>query len=506
MLLTPTPTRTVARNHWPPSSEPYVPAPHPNRSAIRHSERSEPDVRWLRRGLPMSNTVGLSRRGFLAGVAGTVGITLLAACSGAQAPAANVGSAPTSAPAAGGTTRKQLLFWGREQFLPESNDYLTESVKLAGQKGNFDVSVQLFSNDEHPQKEVVAMESGVVPDVTYTYAPALWDQNGYAMDVQALYDEIGKTGGGWLPLAEGSSKTAAGKRISVPMNNEPWIMQLRNDKFAEARFSLPLKTWDEMIAAFQKVNKPAENFYAFDGQMTEADWVGNCLQFMWSFGGRLFDKEGTPTINTPQNIAGVKAYTDLFKNKMMPAGVVSQKASGNNEAWLSKQVAAVSNPGSIVLAMRDSDKDLLSKTYLQAFPSQAKPGTFVQTSGAATLVINKKSQVIDEAMQVARMILAADRYPTQLEKAGSYWFPIMKNYLTLPFFTQDEWNKEVAENIVPWTMAASSDTGLTPIYDDISISATKDMLQAIVVQGKTVEEGVKILADAAAAAKAKFKM
>src|SRR5207237_6444571 len=69
---------------------------------------------------------------------------------------------------------------------------------------------------------------------------------------------------------------------------------------------LPLKTWDEMIAAFQKVNKPAENFYAFDGQMTEADWVGNCLQFMWSFGGRLFDKEGTPTINTPQNIAGVK--------------------------------------------------------------------------------------------------------------------------------------------------------------------------------------------------------
>jgi ABC-type glycerol-3-phosphate transport system substrate-binding protein len=156
--------------------------------------------------------------------------------------------------------------------------------------------------------------------------------------------------------------------------------------------------------------------------------------------------------------------------------------------------------------MRDSDKDLLSKTYLQAFPSQAKPGTFVQTSGAATLVVNKKSQVIDEAMQVARMILAPDRYPTQLEKAGSYWFPIMKNYLTLPFFTQDEWNKEVTENIVPWTLAPTSETGLTPIYDDITISATNDMLQAIVVQGKTAEEGVKILADAADKAKAKFKM
>src|SRR6266446_1486295 len=78
------------------------------------------------------------------------------------------------------------------------------------------------------------------------------------------------------------------------MNNEPWFLHLRKDKFAEVGVTLPRKTWDEMMSAFQKVNKPAENFYAFDGQMTEADWVGNCLQFMWSFGGRLFDKRGRP--------------------------------------------------------------------------------------------------------------------------------------------------------------------------------------------------------------------
>jgi ABC-type glycerol-3-phosphate transport system substrate-binding protein len=450
-------------------------------------------------------TTRISRRMFLGVAGGTAAVTLLAACAGPPSAPATSG-APQAAPAATSGARKTVLFWGRQQFLPESNDYLTESVKLAGQKGGFDVSVQLFSNDEHPQKEVVAMESGVVPDITYTYAPALWNQNGYAMDVQALYDEIGKSGGGWLPLAEGSSRTTAGKRIAVPMNNEPWFLHLRKDKFAEVGVTLPLKTWDEMMAAFAKVNKPADNFYAFDGQMTEADWGGNCLQFMWSFGGRLFNKEGTPTINTPQNIAGVKAYTDLFKNKMMPPGVVSQLAAGNNEAWLSGQTAAVSNPGSIVLAMRKDNPDLLANTYLQAFPAQVKPGTFVQTAGSAALVINQKSQVIEEAKQVARMILAADRYPTQLEKAGSYWFPIMQNYLTLPFFTQDEWNKEVTDNIVPWTLAASSDTGLTPIYDDIAISATKDMLQAIVVQGKSVEEGVKILADAADAAKAKFKL
>src|SRR5207302_6593358 len=128
----------------------------------------------------------------LRSAAGTVGVALLAACRGAApaAPSTDGGAAAaTAAPAAGGA-RKQLVFWGRQQFLPESNDYLTESVKLAAQQGGFDVSVQLFTKDEHPQKEVVAMESGVVPDVTYTYAPALWDQNGYALELQPLYDEI----------------------------------------------------------------------------------------------------------------------------------------------------------------------------------------------------------------------------------------------------------------------------------------------------------------------------
>ncbi len=463
----------------------------------------------------------LSRRVFLGGIAATAGGAILAACGGsttpdatkagsaattAGAPAATTGStAATVAPAqASGGKKKTLLFWGRQQFLPESNDYLSESVKLAGMKGGFDTKIELFSNDEHAQKEVVAMESGIVPDITYTYSPALWNQNGYAMDVQGLYDEIGKTGGGWLDYAEPSSKMD-GKRIGIPMNVEPWFLHLRKDVFEEAGVKLPLATWDQMMDAFKKVNKPDKNFYAFDGQMTEADWDGNGLQFMWAHGGRIFDKEGNPTINTPQNLAGLTAYTDLFKNKMMPPSVVQQLSSGNNEAWLSGQTAAVSNPGSIVLSMRKDNKDLLSKTYLQAFPSQATPGKFVQAAGGAMLVINKKSQNLDEAMQVARMVMSNERYPVQLEKAGSYWFPILKNSTTIPFFTMDIYNKQITDNIVPWALPPYADGGQNPVYSDITISANKDMLQAIVVGGKSPTEAIKGFADAADKAKAKFK-
>lgn len=452
-----------------------------------------------------------SRRAFLGGVTMSATAAFLVACganatstpsrAGGASAAPAASAAASTAPAAAGA-KKNLVFWGREQFLAESNEYLKESVNQAAQKGNFNVKIELFTNDEHAQKEVVALESGVLPDITYTYSPARFDQAGKAMELQALYDEIGKAGGGWLDLAENATKRD-GRRIAIPMNNEPWFLHLRQDLFEAVGVKMPLTTWDQMIDAFKKVTKGS--VFGFDGQMTEADFGGNCQQFMWAHGGRFFDKDGNPTIDTPQNLAGVTAYTDLYKNKLMPPGVIQQQASGNNEAWLSGQAAAVSNPGSIVLAMRKDNQALLKNTYLQAFPVASGNSKFVQLAGSATLVVNKGTQAYEECAVIARTILAPDRYPTQLEKAGSYWFPIMKNYLSGKFFTDDPWNKQIVDNIVPYTLAATSDTGLTPIYDDITVSATKDMLQAITVQNKTPQEGLKILAEAAAKAKEKFK-
>ena len=235
------------------------------------------------------------------------------------------------------------------------------------------------------------------------------------------------------------------------MNNEPWFVHLRKDKFDEVGVTLPLQDLRrDDGAASQKVNKPDKNFFAFDGQMTEADWTGNGLPWMWMFGGRLFDKEGNPTINTPQNIAGVQAYTDLFKNKMMPPGVVSQQVVGQQRG-VALRSGGRASPTRAASCWRCARTTRISSPtrICRRGHRKSNPARLWRTAGSAALVINKKSQAIDESMQVARMILSPDRYPTQFEKAGSYWFPIMKNYLTLPFFTQDQWNKEVTENIVP---------------------------------------------------------
>ncbi len=229
-----------------------------------------------------------TRRRFLSVLGGGASLTLLAACSPsvpapgakpasdaakpaeskpaapaaqaqpttAAAPAKPAESKPAEAkpaqqaPAAQAGAGRVVTFWGRQQFLPESNAWFSESARMAAKEGGFEVKIELFSNDDHAQKEVVAMEAKQVPDVTMTTAGALWYQNGFSIEVQDVYDQIGRDGGGWFEAAERMS-LMNGKRIGIPLNLEPWIFHMRKDIFEQAGVKVPFGSWDEMVDGFK---------------------------------------------------------------------------------------------------------------------------------------------------------------------------------------------------------------------------------------------------------------
>ncbi|MFN8523491.1 MAG: extracellular solute-binding protein [Chloroflexota bacterium] len=462
----------------------------------------------------------MQRRTFLLGLSVSASAALLSACTGTvqapgqkpaeskpaetkpaeSKPAAAQPAQQAPAKTAGGP--KVVTFWGRQQFLPESNAWLTDSVKKAAQESGFEVKVELFSNDDHVQKEVVAMEAKQVPDVTMTTSAALWYQNGFGMEVQDIYDEVGKSGGGWFDAPEKFS-LMNGKRIGVPLNVEPWLLHLRKDVFSAAGVNLPFKTWDEMIEGFKKVTKGA--MYGFGGQLTNADFAGNLLCAVMAHGGRWFDKESKPTIDTPKGLAGFKAYTDMFTtHKVMPPGVLQWDAAGNNKAWLSGQVASISNTGSTVLSMRKDDKDMLKNSMFTPWPgAQGNPP--VTTADGFMLVINKNSPYIEESKRIIQKILSKDRYPGNLEAAGSYWFSALKNYAGIDFFTKDEWNKQIQQEVIPYALAPFADGGRNPIYDDIGVAAIGEALQMVGASGKSNEDAVKYLDQKAKEAETKFK-
>lgn len=449
-----------------------------------------------------------TRRIFLTGLGASAGLALLAACGGQPAPPAEKKAEPAESKpaeksaASQGAARKSIVMWGREQFLPESNKWFTESAMLAAKEGNFDIKVQLFSNEDHDQKEILAMEAKQMPDMSMTVIGALWHQNGWAREVQDLYTEVGSSGGGWFDAPEFFSKME-GKRIGVPMNVEPWMLHLRKDIFDKAGIKIPFASFEEMIEGFKKVT--SGEFYGFGGQMSNPDWGGNVYLSMRAHGGKLFDKEGKQTINTPQNVAGFAAYTDMFtKHKVMPPGVVQWDAAGNNKAWLSGQVAAICNTGSTVLSMRKDNKEMLNNSIFTPWPA-AKGGAPASTADGFLLVINKNSANADLCAQVIKKILSKERYPDNLEKAGSYWFSPLKAYKDIKFFTDDPWNKMIQNDVIPHALPAFADGGRSPVLDDIGVASFGEALQMVGVQGKTPAEAIAYLEGKAKAAEEKFK-
>jgi len=85
------------------------------------------------------------------------------------------------------------------------------------------------------------------------------------MEVQDIFDEIGKTGGGCSIFADPASKVGA-TRIAIPMNNEPWFLHLRKDLFEGVGAKLPLATWDQMMDAFKKGQQARVELLRFDGR------------------------------------------------------------------------------------------------------------------------------------------------------------------------------------------------------------------------------------------------
>jgi hypothetical protein len=101
--------------------------------------------------------------------------------------------------------------------------------------------------------------------------------------------------------------------------------------------------------------------------------------------------------------------------------------------------------------------------------------------------------------------MSKERYPGNLEKAGSYWFSALKTHANIDFFTKDEWNKQIQQEVIPHAHSPFTEGGRNPIYEDVGVASWGDALQLVGAQGKSAEDAIKLLDERAKAAAEKFK-
>jgi ABC-type glycerol-3-phosphate transport system substrate-binding protein len=98
------------------------------------------------------------------------------------------------------------------------------------------------------------------------------------------------------------------------------------DKFREAGIAEPPKTFDDLLAAAAKVNKPDLPAIAMRGSPADASgniWIFNL--FFYGSGAKYFadfPKDMTPTVNSPEAVKALETWVAL-KQKYSAAGAVN---------------------------------------------------------------------------------------------------------------------------------------------------------------------------------------
>ena len=175
----------------------------------------------------------------------------------------------------------------------------------------------------------IATNGGSFDIVTIgAYEAPIWGKQGWLAPLDDLgddynYDDI------FEPVRNGLS--ADGKLYAVPFYAESSFTFYRTDLFEKAGIEVPDEqiTYDQFEEMVAKLNDPDNGIFG-TCQRGKAGW-GENMAFVGplvnAFGGRWFDMDWNPTIDSPEWNAAITYYVDLMNNYGPPGAT----ANGHNE-------------------------------------------------------------------------------------------------------------------------------------------------------------------------------
>ncbi len=394
-----------------------------------------------------------------------------------------------------GTT---LTYWASNQGTSLDNDkqVLTPVLNKFTQDTGIKVNLEVIGWNDLQTRIQTAITSGQGPDVVNignTWAASLQATGGF----MPFDDEAFKAIGGKDKFVETALATGGkeGEDVtSVPVYGLAYGLYYNKAMFAAAGLQPPT-TWEEMVAAAQKLTNPAKKQYGMSlaaGSYTENVHFAfiNAAQN----GADWFDKDGKPTFTGDGNVQGVLRYLDLMQKDKVANTSNAQYDNGTKSVndFATKKVAMVlnqNNAGNSIVAngMKSSEYGVV------AFPSPAGGQPVASHVAGINLSIFKNTKNKDAALKFVNYMTAADTQKT-LDKPFSA-LPVLKDQT--PVFTDNPAEAKTFQDIYN---TKSKPLPLVPAEDQFESSVGKAMnaMFAKIATGSTVsaDDVKKALQDA----------
>lgn len=376
---------------------------------------------------------------------------LFAACSGNNAnpsPSTPVTSSAAPESTAPGKEEVDLgdsvTIWMKKMQVDSMNTKFEEKCNDLAKEYGTDVVCEIIAYEDFPQKWAAGIESGQVPDLSFmTYAEVgLYYADNLLLDVTDTVNGIQEKNGAMFENLM-DPITFEGKNYMIPMWTESQILYYRTDII-----DTPPQTWAEFKQIAKEVSEPSRNFYGagigFGKGNSDAEWLTRAM--LWSYGAYLVDENGKAAINSPEAKELAQLIYDMYAvDKSIPSSANNWDDAGNNQAYISGQVAMIFNTGSVINVLKNEHPDLYEKTALAPFPSGPK-GQFVPGIDDG-LVIFSRAKNPEGAKALATLLMDKEWYEEWLNDGAPLCLPIYEEISKTGIWTDEKVNKPFVDQI-----------------------------------------------------------
>lgn len=186
--------------------------------------------------------------------------------------------------------------------------------------------------------------------------------------LQPLKDKMAIDTKGMLePTVEAGSYK--GTLYAAPVSSDGGILYYRKDLVPEAP-----KTWDEMMGMCSIAKQ--NNIGCYAGQFKQYEGLTvNASEAINSAGGSVLDKDGKPSLNTPEAEAGLNNLVEAFKNGNIPAEAITYQEEESRRAFQDGKLLFLRNwPYVYNLATTEGSSKVKDVLGMAALPGKDGPG------------------------------------------------------------------------------------------------------------------------------------
>jgi multiple sugar transport system substrate-binding protein len=128
------------------------------------------------------------------------------------------------------------------------------------------------------------------------------------------------------------------------------------------------------------------------------------MEFVWSYGGKVFDEDGNVVYNSPATVEAVKTMTAMIReHDIMPNGIVNFYSGDARAPFFSGNLIFLRDWPSGWRSAQDPEKsDVVGKVGIAALPKGKADGRSYSTLGGWQVMVSKYSENKEEAIKFAK--------------------------------------------------------------------------------------------------------